>query len=98
MKKFNLPFTYIFLFCFISICFSQRTFAPKLEVQKFNISDSSLKTLLSKLDNVDIPEEEIVGIPPYPQAKIIEFKDGSKDCFNCIRLITNDECEKIVTF
>ena len=98
MKKHLSVLSISFTLIFVSFSFAQEPFAPKLDFQKYHIFDPSFKTLFSNLAIVEVPDIEVVGVPAYPQAKIIQINDGSKDCFNCIRLLTADDCKKIVTF
>ena len=93
MKTNMLLFSCFIVLLSFSGSFSQEFFASKMEIQT-GITEPSISTLLISLDKIDIPDIAEVGIPAYPQAKIIQIENASKDCFNCIRLLTPDDCKR----
>lgn len=98
MKK-----TILILFVFLTLLVSSliqadEQFAPKADIPKNPKNDPGLNLSIMFLKNVKIPTKKEVGLPAYPNSKIIQTDAGSTKRLPMVRLLALDEPSKVAAY
>ncbi|MCP5102720.1 MAG: hypothetical protein GY950_05055 [bacterium] len=73
-------------------------YAPVAGIKEVQTDSPKVKTLLSRLKRVKVPDKSSVGIPAYPGAEIIQTAQSIHGFLPYVILVSNDDPETVAAF
>lgn len=81
-----------------SLILAGEPFAPKADIPGNPNDDPDLALAIIYLENIEVPDQEEVGVPAYPDAKIFQTNRAQGDMLPSVRLLSVDDLTKVVDF
>ena len=98
MRKQSLITISLLILFINSILFAGGPFAPKADIPSNPNDDPDLALAIIYLENIEVPDQEEVGVPAYPDAKIFQTNRAQEDMLPSVRLLSLDNLTKVVDF
>jgi hypothetical protein len=84
-------------FIFLStVLYAGEPFAPVVDIPENPKNDADLALAIMIVKDVKVPDNDVVGVSAYPDAKIFQTTQMQGEMLPAVRLLSTDDIEKVL--